>query len=224
MNSAIKFTYRLLSRRSLQSTNLTLLVLCLGLLLPSHSSSTVIESLSINEVVAQSTLIFSGDVTAVRVEQAGPNKLVTIITFDNIEIIKGAHTEQQLQLRFLGGTLGNRTLQVVGSRYPRHGESGIYFVESLSAGLINPLLGWSQGHYLIQADENNQGRITTVEGKPVLGISPQAAEVGAPALVPPPISPEPNSRGIITGEPQQGMSRGMRPESFIDQIQQMLNP
>jgi hypothetical protein len=54
---------------------------------------------------------------------------------------------------------------------PALGEQGIYFVESLSADMLNPLLGWSQGHYLI-FDDNGERRVSTVDNRPVVDVQP----------------------------------------------------
>ncbi|MCG8414596.1 MAG: hypothetical protein MI746_10305, partial [Pseudomonadales bacterium] len=54
-------------------------------------------------------------------------------------------------------------------RIPKVDEEGVYFVESTSRDLINPLLGWSQGHFLIVDDEGER-RITTSNLRPVTDV------------------------------------------------------
>ena len=63
----------------------------------------------------------------------------------------GAYVEAGLRLRFSGGSIGGITLST-GVPIPQMGEQGIYFVRSLSKPGANPLVGWSQGHFTIDAD------------------------------------------------------------------------
>jgi len=65
-------------------------------------------------------------------------------------------------------------VQVSGLRIPEDGEQGIYFVESVSRDLINPLIGWSQGHFVI-VDDNGDRRISTADDKPVTQVQSVAA-------------------------------------------------
>jgi hypothetical protein len=92
-----------------------------------------------------------------------------------IDILKGNAGATDIELKFLGGSLNGEVLEVNGSRLPRLGEHGIYFVESLSRDLINPLLGWSQGHYLIKTVAGIES-MTTVDAKPIIAISPAEAD------------------------------------------------
>ena len=65
-------------------------------------------------------------------------------------MLKGEYAGSTLELRFLGGTVGTARLEVTDMLVPQVAERGIYFVESLSAPQVNPLVGWSQGHFLIE--------------------------------------------------------------------------
>ena len=58
---------------------------------------------------------------------------------------------ETLTLRFTGGTASGVELDV-GVRLPELDERGIYFVERVSPGLINPLLGWEQGHFIVNSN------------------------------------------------------------------------
>ena len=50
---------------------------------------------------------------------------------------------------------------------PEIGERGIYFVESLQRRQVHPLYGWSQGHFLVMADERGVERVLTRAKRPV---------------------------------------------------------
>ena len=207
-----------------QSITFTLLIACLGLGLPEHSAATVIEELSFGEIADRAVVIFTGEVTDLRVEQPRPGKLITVATFSVSDVIKGPADLSQVELKFLGGTLGIKTMRVIGSRHPKRGESGIYFVESLSGNLINPLLGWSQGHFLIQNDENDEARVTTVDGRPVLGLSAVSPTQELPLPAPPPGTGGGAGIEVITGGPEAARSGAMKPEAFVSGIRGLIAP
>jgi len=116
--------------------------------------------------------VFEGEVIAVEAQRSGSRGMVsTYVTFRVIDTLKGDASAIDIELKFLGGTLNGEVLEVNGSRLPKLGERGVYFVESLSRDLINPLLGWSQGHYLITTN-GGVDSMTTVDAKPIIAVSP----------------------------------------------------
>jgi hypothetical protein len=73
-------------------------------------------------------------------------------------------------LRFLGGTVGNKTMAICDMKFPQPGERGIYFVASLERMQVHPLYGWSQGHFLLWPDETGTDRVMTSSEQPVTEI------------------------------------------------------
>ncbi len=127
---------------------------------------TTLLSLSVNSLSEQAEFVFEGEVIAVEAQRSGSRGMVsTFVTFRVIDTLKGDAGAIDIELKFLGGTLNGEVLEVNGSRLPKLGERGVYFVESLSRDLINPLLGWSQGHYLISTN-GGVDSMTTVDAKP----------------------------------------------------------
>ena len=148
---------------------------------------TTLISLSVNSLSEQAEFVFEGEVISVEAQRSGNRGLVnTYVTFRVIDILKGNAGATDIELKFLGGSLNGEVLEVNGSRLPRLGEHGIYFVESLSRDLINPLLGWSQGHYLIKTVAGIES-MTTVDAKPIIAISPAEADS------------DPQTSGVSTG-------------------------
>lgn len=86
-----------------------------------------------------------------------------------IDVIKGDYSGDSLELKFMGGAFNGQMVEISGLVMPAEGEQGIYFVESLNTDMINPLLGWSQGHYLIVDDEGVR-RMSTVDHLPVIDV------------------------------------------------------
>ncbi len=134
-------------------------------------AATSVREVSLKEMLEASELVFEGEVIGVSV-QAPPNQLpVTRIDFRVLEIIKGRFTAPTLTLEFLGGEAGLKHLAVEEMHYPKLGEHGIYFVESLQRRQVNPLYGWSQGHFLAQPDSLGVLRVLTYDGQPVVQLS-----------------------------------------------------
>jgi hypothetical protein len=104
------------------------------------------------QLVNNAELVFEGEVLTSRSEQASSGYIYTYVDFLVTDVLIGnVVAGTVLPLRFTGGTVGDLKLDV-GSVIPTMGEHGVYFIESLDKPLINPLLGWSQGHFRIQLD------------------------------------------------------------------------
>jgi hypothetical protein len=201
------------------------LTLCLALATPLASASTLLR-LTVDELTAQAEIVFQGEVIAVQAQRSGGRGLVsTFVTFSVSEVIKGSAANGELELKFLGGTLDGEVLEVNGSRLPRLGERGIYFVESVTEDLINPLLGWSQGQYLISAIGGSE-QVTTVDARPVIAVEPAGSPNPAPLsssgrrLSSLQIADDPTAAsGIIT---TQNDEAGMSPDSFKARLKTLL--
>ena len=97
-------------------------------------------------------------------------------TFGNLiheiqDIIKGNYRANSITLRFLGGTVGNVTMAVSDMQIPQEGQHGIYFVESIERFQVNPLYGWSQGHFIVELDATGNERIMTNKRMPITTIT-----------------------------------------------------
>jgi len=104
------------------------------------------------ELVNKSEIVFEGEVINTRAIMNKQGRIYTFVKFHVKDVIVGnTNINNELELRFTGGMVGDLALDV-GVRIPKDGESGIYFVERVRVGLINPLLGWNQGHFTIRDD------------------------------------------------------------------------
>jgi hypothetical protein len=144
--------------------------MALLLLPPFYANATSVREVSMNEMLQKSQFVFEGRVTAVESKENIQKRIHTYITFEIMDIIKGAYNSNIITLRFLGGTVGNVTLAVSDMRLPQEGEHGIYFVESLERMQVNPLYGWSQGHFIVVRDVTGIERIMTNGRLPVIGV------------------------------------------------------
>ncbi|MBP1747385.1 MAG: uncharacterized protein H6Q54_2000, partial [Deltaproteobacteria bacterium] len=113
---------------------------------------------------------FEGTVTAIEARQNSQKRIHTYVTFEITDIIKGEYPSSIITLRFLGGTIDDVTMVVSDMRLPQEGEHGIYFVESLERFQVNPLYGWSQGHFIVERDGTGSDRVMTNRRLPVTGV------------------------------------------------------
>lgn len=153
-----------------------LIVLCS---LAKVQASTVLQ-MSFGEVVAGAQLVFEGRVTASRSQRISTGSIQTFVTFQISDIVKGEFASDTIELRFLGGQVGSSGLHVSDMQMPEMGELGIYFVETLRAYQVNPLVGWAQGHFLIEDLDNGATIVTTASHDPIVSV--QAAEGSANTL------------------------------------------
>jgi len=164
------FRHRIAEQALRSSRWLSLIsVLLLSLSVPAYA--TTVLQLSFEEVVGTAELIFEGRVTDVEAVQTGPRSIHTNVTFEVISVIKGDYADTRITLQFLGGEVDGRRLVVQGMQMPANGDTGIFFVESVQETLIHPLVGWTQGHFLLETDARGERRVLSADHAPVTGIA-----------------------------------------------------
>ena len=174
-----------------------------------------ILSLGTAELVNKSEIVFEGEVINTRSASNKQGRIYTFVKFQVKDVITGnTNVGDQLELRFTGGIVDGLALDV-GVRIPKKGETGIYFVERVRAGLINPLLGWSQGHFTIRKD----GKVIASNAQPVFDVknsgysrSPSISQGVAKGII--------TSKQVITNESQ---SSAMTVEQFKSVIRSLVN-
>jgi hypothetical protein len=125
-----------------------LLTASLSFLIQSVHASTIAQ-IGTNELVNRSELVFEGTVISVESELNEFGRVYTYVVFVIEDILVGSTDyAETLTLRFTGGSVAGVELDL-GVEIPKIDERGIYFVEKVAYGLINPLLGWEQGHFKI---------------------------------------------------------------------------
>ena len=183
---------------------------------------------SVDELTQRAEFVFEGEVVSVQAQRSGARGMIsTFVTFNVIDTIKGSASVESIELKFLGGNLEGERLEVNGSRIPELGERGVYFVESLTQDLINPLLGWSQGQYLIQTEDGVE-QVTSVNARPIVSV---AAPRSAAAAAPGPATARSAARLRVAAEPTvaeglnagvRGSDEGLSPRAFKKQIRALL--
>lgn len=195
---------------------LSILLFCISRL----SFATVVQSVEIEAMLANSELVFEGRVIGQEVEAgSGKRAIHTWFTFEISDVIKGRYANKTLKLKFLGGTIGEKSLSVGNMHVPTFGEKGIYFVERLEQRQVHPLYGWDQGHFIIKTDRKTQiEQIQTRNLQPIYAINPQVKrkhQSQAFAF----------SSGIAKGIQTQALKRGSQPltaDQFKLQLRQLM--
>lgn len=208
----------------------TVRALCATVLLTvsALAGASTLLRVSVDELTQRAEFVFEGEVVSVQAQRSGARGMIsTFVTFNVIDTIKGSASVESIELKFLGGNLEGERLEVNGSRIPELGERGVYFVESLTQDLINPLLGWSQGQYLIQTEDGVE-QVTSVNARPIVSV---AAPRSAAAAAPGPATARSAARLRVAAEPTvaeglnagvRGSDEGLSPRAFKQQIRALL--
>ena len=144
---------------------LTLSLICTLLMAGVASSTTVIPP-TFETLVSSANTIFVGEVMDVRSEWIATRDgraIITKVTFKVEDVWKGA-AGAVTQLEFLGGTVGEMTMEVVGMPIFREGQRSVLFVSS-DATAASPLVGFWHGRMRVEKDPYGVDRVRTYDGR-----------------------------------------------------------
>ena len=146
------------------------ILLCVFVTYATGTNATTILGMDIDKVANDAELIFEGEVILHETRQNSNTGIIhTYVTFTVHDVVKGDFSADTIELKFAGGTFMGQIVEVRGLKIPKEGENGIYFVESTSRDLLNPLIGWSQGHFIIE-QELGERRVSTIDRQTVTDI------------------------------------------------------
>ena len=180
-----------------------------GLLLPRLTGATTVLAYSFASLVQAAEVIAVGTVTAIEnrwdAEKEAP---FTLVTFSDLEVLKGEVSQSTWTLHFLGGpTPDGRTLQLVGVPQFRVGERCIVFSAGNEHQAV-PLVGLWQGVYRVEFDA--QRGVATVHdhaGQPVTRFPAEEGQLL-------------HHRGRRPSAPAAAASAAMSLPAFTQQIEQ----
>lgn len=180
------------------------------LLMPvSYGNASSVREISLDEMLQQSQFVFEGTVTAIEARENSKKRIHTHVTFEINDIIKGEYSSNIITLSFLGGTVGDVTMAVSDMRVPQKGEHGIYFVESLERLQVNPLYGWSQGHFIVERDATGSERIMTNRRLPITAIMDKMPDAQtSPSKEPVQALSKGVVRDLVVSREEKGMTAG----------------
>lgn len=178
-------------------------------------SASSVQQVAIDDMLEVAELIFEGEVTAVESRWNQDRTAInTYVTFNIIDIIHGSFGSSSIELSFAGGSADGLTLQVAGMIYPQLGEMGIYFIEEIGATFVNPIVGWSQGHFIVEEDANGEQRMRSAERQPITEMTDDSAPVSALS--------EGVAAGVKTNQNTSQMSTGMSKDRFKQDLRDRL--
>lgn len=179
-----------------------LLCLCVGI-----RASDILE-VSFDELVTNAELIVEGRVVNVEARQDTQTPFIwTHISVEILEVIAGEVGSSRVELAFLGGSIGERALNVEGMTMLEQGERGVFFIESVSRQQVHPLLGWEQGHFRVETAPDGVDEVKTYNRLTVVGIG-QVDQQQRRALS------KGVARGILTAKQPGPDRRGMQLDAF----------
>ena len=117
----------------------------------SAAQATTIQKFEFKEIVAISGLVIEGEVLSIS-HFAEDDLIYTRVLIKIDNVLKGLDPGEYIELDFLGGKQDGKSVQIAGQAIPEKGERGFYFIEDVAMKLVNPLVGWSQGHFKIVTD------------------------------------------------------------------------
>lgn len=138
-------------------------------------SATTVAGPSFEQMVERAEVIFTGRMTGQRSEWRnieGKPAILTFTTFEVLEVHKGS-PGAQMELQFLGGTVGDATLEVAAIPKFKRGDRVVLFVEKNGIN-ASPLVGFYHGKFSLQADGAGGESVAHHDGSPVTDL----AEIG----------------------------------------------
>ena len=148
------------------------LLLLVSFIFNANVSASTVKQVSFDELIEQSELVFEGNVVSAESRWNNSKTLIkTFITFEITEVISGDYQSSTIELSFIGGKIGDSYVEAQGLRQPKVGEKGIYFIRSTTQSMANPLVGWSQGQFLLEQDSTGNEIVMTDSHQPVIGLA-----------------------------------------------------
>ncbi len=201
------------------TSHLVAILILMNLIPATFGYAASVKEVSMTEMLQECQFVFEGKVLSIAAKESSRKRIHTFVTFEILEIIKGEYPNKTITLSFLGGTVGDVTLRVSDMNFPEIGEHGIYFVESLKGPQVNPIYGWSQGHFLVENDDTGTERVLTRSKQPVTGVIRNNVQKGS-AQIPAKLSTG-VARGLDLGQ-EQG-AKALTPGEFKQSLHERLD-
>ncbi|MBY0497341.1 MAG: hypothetical protein K2Y23_24310 [Cyanobacteria bacterium] len=135
------------------------------LLMAGVAGSTTVIPPTFESLVSNASTIFVGevmDVRAVWMSTPRGRAIKTYVTFRVEDVWKGS-VGTVTQLEFLGGTIGETTMEVVGMPAFRDGQRTVLFVSGERT--VSPLVGFYHGRMRVEKDPYGVDRVRTYDGR-----------------------------------------------------------
>ncbi len=184
-----------------------LIALLLLLLSCAVTPATSVLAPTFGRLVASADLIFTGQILAQRCEwqeRRGRRSIVTLVTV-GVESIHKGQAESVVTLQFLGGKVGDVSLEVAEMPRFNNGERAVLFVEGNGTN-ASALVGFYHGRFPLRRESDGPDRVLHHDGKPLLDV----ADIGRTATAQRSLKPALTHDEFIRR--LQGVLNGSRPE------------
>ena len=122
------------------------------ILISTHAQATLVQRLTLDEMIQKAQTIVQGRVRSVNTHWSDNGKLIlTSYTIDVEDAIKG-QPGKTMEITLVGGKIGNLILYAAGMPAFDAGDQTVLFVEKSGAG-ISTIVGLSQGKFDIRNGE-----------------------------------------------------------------------
>jgi len=152
-----------------QSRSIALLAATAILLMPRGAAPTTVVAPTFDELVAQAEMVVLARVVALRsvwTESRYGGSIVTDVTLSIDRTLKGPVFAQR-SLEFLGGTVGDDTLEVSGMPAFHVGDRDVLFIHD-SGRPVSPIVGFAYGRFRVVRDTaTGVEMIRTHDGRPL---------------------------------------------------------
>jgi hypothetical protein len=150
-----------------------------------QSAATSVVAPRFEILVDRADLIVTAQVVSQRSEwrnSNGQRSIMTLISFAVQQVHKG-RANSTVTLQFLGGTVGDTTLDVSDMPKFKPGERVVLFVEGNGMN-ASPLVGFFHGKFVLQKDGTGRDTVLQHNGEPLLTVAElgraKSANIGAP--------------------------------------------
>lgn len=150
--------------------SLILLLSVCATLVSAHATTVIAPTF--DELLKEAELIFQGTVSNVRSDWTGEGdqrRIMTYVTFQVEDAIKGK-PGATYTISMLGGTVGDRTMEVTDSPKFKVGDKDVVFVQNNGSQFI-PLVGIMHGRFRIQRDQAGKEGVFTNSGAPLTDLA-----------------------------------------------------
>jgi hypothetical protein len=161
-----------------------LLLLGLSVFAGLPAGATTVEPPDFPKLVARASNVFRGEVVGLRSEivtRGAERAIFTHVTFRVIEVIRGAPLPAEVTLEFLGGTVGDLSMEVAGMPTFEPGAREILFVER-AGPQICPLVAMAYGRFRVLRDVTGADYVARDNGVPLSRLEDVSLPLTSPAF------------------------------------------
>ncbi len=143
-------------------------LLAIGLV--NNARATTVELVTFTDLIDRAELIVEGSVQRTYSQYDDAGRFIwTHAEVRVTDVLKGQPTTSLIELKFMGGTVGDMTLEVTDMNYPAVGDSSVFFIESATRQQMHPLVGWDQGRFQVQP--GTAPHVANATGTPITSIA-----------------------------------------------------